>query len=157
MGKRLITAGDVWRPMKKKPPDRKATVRIVAAVVAWEIIPVRTVRALPHLQLQVMGVRILPIFLMANVVTKVTKKYASPKHERRSYWKKRYHDHKDDIDEEYGQDKKSPRMSVKSPDKQQRSMVAPSIGNDGTNGTETIKHGLIQSESNTVVDDQERE
>jgi len=85
------------------------------------------------------------------------KKYTSPKHERRSYWKKRYHDHKDDIDEEYGQDKKSPRMSVKSPDKQQRSMVAPSIGNDGTNGTETIKHGLIQSESNTVVDDQERE
>merc|ERR1712083_1187109 len=73
MGKRLITAGDVWRPMGKKPPDRRATVLIVAAVVVWVIIPVRTVRALPHLQLQVMGVRILPIFLMVNVVTKVTK------------------------------------------------------------------------------------
>jgi len=87
-----------------------------------------------------------------------SKKYSSPKHERRSYWKKRYHDHKDDLDEEYGQDKKSPRMSVKSPEKQQRTMQAPSSGNEGTSGTETIKHGLIQSEESNdlVVDDQER-
>merc|ERR1739842_83753 len=87
-----------------------------------------------------------------------SKKYSSPKHERRSYWKKRYHDHKDDLDEEYGQDKKSPRMSAKSPEKQQRTMQAPSSGNEGTSGTETIKHGLIQSEESNdlVVDDQER-
>ena len=85
-----------------------------------------------------------------------SKKYSSPKHERRSYWKKRYHN-KDDIDEEYGPDKKSPRMSAKSPERQPRTAVVPSGGNEATNRTETIKHGLIQPESNTVVNDQERE
>ena len=86
-----------------------------------------------------------------------SKKYSSPKHERRSYWKKRYHN-KDDMDEEYGgPDKKSPRMSAKSPERQPRTAVVPSGGNEATNRTETIKHGLIQPESNSVVNDQERE
>jgi len=86
-----------------------------------------------------------------------SKKYSSPKHEslteRRSYWKKRYHDHTED-GEEYVQDKKIARMSFKSPESQRT--VAPSSDNDGTNVTETIKHELIQSESKAVVNDQER-
>jgi len=64
-----------------------------------------------------------------------SKKYSSPKHERRSYWKKRYHDHKGhDIDDEAdgSPDKKSPRIS-KSPglSKDKRT----SSGESATNNT----------------------
>jgi len=65
-----------------------------------------------------------------------SKKYSSPKHERRSYWKKRYHDHKGhDIDDETdgSPDKKSPRIS-KSPGlaKEKRTSSGESTTNNTT-------------------------
>ena len=96
-----------------------------------------------------------------------SKKYSSPKHERRSYWKKRYHDHKDaDDEEETGNgsnargepEKKIPRNS-KSPERKRM----PSGSRDGSsaNGNEAIKNGLkiIQgsgSDTGVMENDQEQ-
>merc|ERR1712086_1156717 len=89
------------------------------------------------------------------------KKYSSPKHEslsskheslssRRSYWKKRYHDHKSADEETTGQsanegqsENKVARIS-KSPERKR-------VASGGNGSAETAQHGLIQSGPEATV------
>merc|ERR1712086_523438 len=95
------------------------------------------------------------------------KKYSSPKHEgslsskheslstRRSYWKKRYHDHKSADEETTGQsanegqsEKKVARIS--SPERKR-------VASGGNGSAETAQHGLILSGSEATVMENDQE